>query len=202
MDGLMSRDDGPIELLGVPISRLEPDEALERVEELHDAEAPATVVYANANTLNLAHDVSFRHVLRRADLVLNDGSGVALAARLHGARFPANLNGTDFNVRILDLAARRGWPVFLLGARDGVAEEAAARLCRRLPALRIVGTRHGYMGRKGDHASVCQKIRASGASLVLVAMGQPAQERWLHDHLAATGCRLGVAVGGFLDFTA
>jgi N-acetylglucosaminyldiphosphoundecaprenol N-acetyl-beta-D-mannosaminyltransferase len=203
MDGLVSRAGGGIELLGVPIARLESVQALERVERLHDAGPPATVVYANANTLNLAAaDGGFRRLLRRADLVLNDGSGVALAGRLHGLPFPANLNGTDFNLQILELAAHRSWPVYLLGARDGVAAAAGERLGSQLPGLRVVGTRHGYVGRAGDHAAVRAEIRASGASLLFVAMGQPLQERWLHANLAGTGCRLGVAVGGFLDFAA
>jgi exopolysaccharide biosynthesis WecB/TagA/CpsF family protein len=133
--------------------------------------------------------------------VLNDGSGVALAARLQGLTFPENLNGSDFNLRILELAARHGWPVFLLGAHPGVAERAASRLVDRLPGLTIAGTRNGYIDADG-HAAVAAEIRESGASLLLVGMGNPLQERWLDEHLAATGCSIGVAVGAFIDFSA
>ena len=83
-------------------------------------------------------------VLRRAAIVLNDGSGIALAARIGGDRFPANLNGSDFNPAILGLAAGKGWPVYFLGAKPGVAERAAAAMRQRYSALIVAGCRDGY----------------------------------------------------------
>jgi len=191
-----------IEVLGVPVAKLRPDEALAALARLHDDAGPGLVAYANAHTLNLAaSDPSYRELLREAALVLNDGAGIGIAARLNGERFPANLNGSDFNPLILQLAAQRGWPVFLLGARPGVAERAAAGLVARYPALDIAGTRDGYWP-PGDDAEVAAAIRVTGATLVMAALGNPLQERWLAGHLGATGARLGVGVGAFFDFAA
>ena len=191
-----------IEVLGVPVAKLRPDDALAAAARLYDDGAPALVAYANAHTLNLAaSDPSYRELLREAALVLNDGAGIALAARLNGERFPANLNGSDFNPLILQLAAERGWPVFLLGARPGVAERAAAWLVARYPGLDIAGTRDGYWP-EGDDAEVAAAIRGTGATLVMAALGNPLQERWLARHLEGTGARLGVGVGAFFDFAA
>lgn len=186
----------------MPIARMDARAALVEVERLADDPAPALVAYVNAHTLNLARrDPSYLELLRSAALVLNDGAGVALAARMRGARFPANLNGSDFNPRILELAARRAWPVYFLGARPGVAERAAARMRALIPDLRVAGTRDGYFERAHDD-DVAAAVRASGAAVVMVAMGNPLQERWLADNLAATGARLGVGVGAFFDFAA
>lgn len=191
-----------IEILGVPVVKATPERALAEVESLADERAPAHVVYVNAHTLNLAHtDASYREVLRRAAIVLNDGSGVALAARMKGDRFPANLNGSDFNPEILRLSAERGWKVFFLGAADGVAVEAASKMAGRFPGLQIAGARGGYFG-PGENEAVARDIAATGADVVMVAMGNPKQERWLDEHLATTGCRLGVGVGAFFDFAA
>ncbi len=188
-----------VTVLGVRVARLERDAALAAIAALHDRERPAHVAYVNAHALNLAvADLGYREVLRRADLVLNDGIGLALAARLKGTRFPANLNGSDLNPAILELAARRGWPVFLLGAVAGVAEETARRMTARYPALRVVGTMHGYAPANEAVAAV----KRSGASLLMVAMGNPTQEFFIDRHLAATGARLGIGVGAFFDFTA
>lgn len=191
-----------IDMLGVPVASLDVIEALAEVERLYREEAPAVVAYANAHTLNLASkDPGYRTVLRRVGLVLNDGFGLNLAARMNGCRFPANLNGSDFNPRILALSAERGWSTFFLGASSGVAEKAARRLRTRIPNLKVVGARDGYF-LPGQDQKVADEIRASKAEVLMVAMGNPLQELWLDEHLLRTGARLGVGVGAFFDFAA
>ena len=69
------------------------------------------------------------------------------------------------------------------------------------PQHEIVGCSHGYMAAE-DNDALIDRIRASGADILLVAMGNPQQEQWLDDNLAATGCRLGFGVGGLFDFLA
>jgi exopolysaccharide biosynthesis WecB/TagA/CpsF family protein len=191
-----------IEILGVPIACLEQTQALKEIQRLHERTSPALVAYLNAHTLNLAsRSPSYRALLNRTDLNLNDGSGVALAARLQGRRFKENLNGSDFNRAILREAARLGWSVYLLGAAQGVADLAARRLTTDIKELKVVGTRSGYFTEAESNA-VVEEIRGAGADLLLVAMGNPRQEEWLAAHLPATGARVGIGVGAFLDFSA
>lgn len=191
-----------IDLLGIPVVKAAPGDALQAVERLAERSAPALVAYVNAHTLNLAHgDPGYHALLRSVALVLNDGVGVSLAARMKRDRFPANLNGSDLNPMILELAARRGWSVYFLGAAPGVAEEAARRMTDKIPGLVVAGTRDGYFSRADDSA-VAAAIKDTGAEVVMVAMGNPLQEKWLEANLAATGARLGVGVGAFFDFAA
>jgi exopolysaccharide biosynthesis WecB/TagA/CpsF family protein len=191
-----------VEVLGVPVARLSAAAAREELVRLYERDRPALVAYANAHTLNLAsRDEAYRDVLRSADIVLNDGAGLAIAGRIFGRPFPDNLNGSDFNPVILEEAAARGWPVFLLGARPGVAGEAARRLSERIPGLNVCGTRDGYFDRTRSD-EVAREVSAAGAGVLMVAMGNPLQEMWLSRHLEATGARLGVGVGAFLDFSA
>ena len=198
----MDRPFPTIDVLGIPVAKLTPEAALAEVSRIHDSGMPSLVAYANAHTLNLAStDPAYKQVLLRAPIVLNDGSGIAIAARVNGDRFPANLNGSDFNPLILGLAAERTWPVYFLGARPGVAERAAQAMKARYPALQVAGCRDGYWGRD-EHDSVAAAIRATGASLVMAALGNPLQEKWLDAHLPATGARIGVGVGAFFDFAA
>jgi exopolysaccharide biosynthesis WecB/TagA/CpsF family protein len=189
-------------VLGVGVAVLDVASALAEVRRLLDGPQPAVLAYANAHTLNVAsRNQEFLRVLREADLVLNDGSGLALAARLRGQTFPANLNGTDFTPKVLLAAADCGASVFLLGGAPGVAEAAAERLLADIPGLTVVGCAHGYCD-EAELPALLAAIRASNARLLLVGMGNPQQELWLADHLADTGAVLGVAVGAFLDFAA
>lgn len=191
-----------VDLLGLPVAAVDEGRALDALVALHDAPAPALACFVNAHTVNLAaRDPRYRALLAAADLVLNDGSGVALAARMRGRRFPANLNGTDLSPALLRRAAALGWPVFFVGGAPGVAAAAAAGLCERIPGLQVVGAAHGYLTPERTDA-VVSAIRASGASLLLVGMGNPLQEQWLARHLSASGARLGLGVGAFFDFSA
>ncbi|HEX2296237.1 MAG TPA: WecB/TagA/CpsF family glycosyltransferase [Actinomycetota bacterium] len=191
-----------VEVLGVPVARLTAAAARQELVRLYEQDRPALVAYANAHTLNLAsRDSGYREVLRSADIVLNDGAGLAIAGRVFGRPFPENLNGSDFNPVILEEAAERGWPVFFLGARPGVAAEAAHRLSVRIPGLQVAGSRDGYFA-PAETGRVAEAVAATGAGVLMVAMGNPLQEMWLNRHLEATGARLGVGVGAFFDFTA
>ncbi len=199
---LMTAATGRIEILGVPYSPLDAPAAVEEAARLYERDEPGFIVHANVHTVNLSHaDPGYLEVLRRADLVLNDGKGVMLGARLLGRRFPDDLNGNVFSPLLLARAAARGWPVYFLGAKPGVAASVAEKLRAALPGLRIVGTHDGYFApeQEGD---VVAEIRASEAGLLMVGLGNPRQERWLDRNLAATGARLGVGVGAFFDFQA
>jgi len=189
-----------IEILGIPFARLDAAAALDVLERLYDREEPAMVAHANVHTVNLAsEDRGYRDILRSSDIVLNDGKGVMLGARLLGERFPADLNGNFFTPLVLQRAATRGWPVFLLGAKPGVPEQLASVLLERHPGIAIVGTHDGYFT-GDDEARIAAEIRASGAGLLLVGMGNPHQEGFLHRRLADTGARLGIGVGAYFDF--
>jgi exopolysaccharide biosynthesis WecB/TagA/CpsF family protein len=198
----MASNHPSLSLLGVHFACVTESEALTTAEALYERSDPASVAFVNVNGVNLADgDPHYRAVLNRADLVLNDGKGVMLGARLLGRRFPTDLNGNVFTPLLLRRAEMRKWPTFMLGAAPGVADRAAERLRRDMPALEIVGTHDGYFSRDRD-AEIAHTVADSGAGLLLVALGNPAQEVWIDRHLQATGARLAVGVGGFFDFQA
>jgi N-acetylglucosaminyldiphosphoundecaprenol N-acetyl-beta-D-mannosaminyltransferase len=190
----------PLRILGTGIDLMPASDVLARV-----AGAPPSagwqLAFVNAHSLNLAHeDREFRAVLARCRLVLNDGIGVKLAAAMRGVRIDENLNGSDFTWRVLTVAAANGWRVFLYGGRPGVGASAAGRLRDEIEGLEIAGVLDGYRPLSGEQ--VADSVLRARADMVIVALGQPLQEAWLDRHLPQTGCRLGIGVGAFLDFTA
>jgi alpha-1,3-mannosyltransferase len=188
-------------ILGVPIVVDTVAEAIGQLDSRFQVGEPAVVAFANAHALNLAaRNAEFRGLLRRC-IVFNDGFGADIASRvLYGSRFPANLNGTDFMPLYLDQTKHR-FRIFLLGGRPGVAKRAAIRLSELYPQHQIVGWGSGYFLAE-EAQTIADVIRATKADIVLAGMGNPRQELWLDSHLAATGCRLGFAVGALFDFLA
>jgi alpha-1,3-mannosyltransferase len=188
-------------ILDVPVFVGTQAEAVDKIDAEYATKKPTMVAFANANALNVAAiDAKFRSVLKRC-LVMNDGIGVDAASRiLFGSRFPQNLNGTDFTPNYFR-NTRNTYRIFFLGSSSGVAERAANRLIAMCGRHKVAGCQNGY-ARAGDNMGIVAKILASEADVVLVAMGNPAQEMWLADNLEATGCRLGFAVGALFDFLA
>ena len=191
--------DGRVMVLGVPFAVGSFERAVEPIGDMIDAARPRHLVLANAHTLNLAYDdPAYRRVLQTASLVLRDGVGVELAMRLAGQRPHHNFVGTDFVPHLLAALGRRELRVFLFGAEPGVADAAARALVRQAPNVRVVGTAAG----RGAFARVVQLVRAARPHVLLVALGNPLQERWIHDNLARLGVPLSIGVGALFDYLA
>ncbi len=158
--------------------------------------------FMNAHCCNVRRkDAGYAAAVAQADMLLPDGIGIELAARMTGMRLAENLNGTDLVPALLTQAARQGKSVYLFGGTPGTAEAAASRLASRIAGLSIVGTRDGFAGASDAEAAIAD-INASGADIVLVALGVPLQEIWLHQNAKHLDAPLTLAVGALFDFLA
>ncbi len=158
--------------------------------------------FVNAHCINTAakDHVYFDH-LQRADLRYADGIGMKIAARLRGVRLADNVNGTDLFPLLCRRAAAGGIPVALLGARPGVAKSCARKMRESVPDLRIPFTAHGYHPlAHQDH--LIDAINRSGARILLVGMGVPAQEKWIGENADRLHAPLLIGVGALFDFYA
>lgn len=186
-------------LFGLSLTDANADQTIEN---LLTTDTRLRVSFVNAHCINLMqHDLHYRAALLTADRVLPDGIGVELAARMNDRPLAANLNGTDFVPALLREAAKQGRSAFLFGGSPGVAEEAAARLERDIPGLKIAGTRDGYDGARDTDATI-EAINASGADIVLVALGVPMQDLWLARNAPQLQAQLTMGVGALFDFLA
>lgn len=194
----LEAEHAPLDCLGVPVTRTRFAALRDWFHAAARTRGAARVVhFANAHTLNLAwNDPTFRGVLERADVVLNDGVGLDLYARLVGARFEHNFNGTDL-VPALFAHASASDPlrVFLFGGVAGRAEEAGRVLEARFPGIEVVGVRDGYA-----HEGALEAINAASPDVLLVGMGNPIQEKWVDGvrHVLDVGVAMGV--GALIDF--
>jgi exopolysaccharide biosynthesis WecB/TagA/CpsF family protein len=189
------------DVLGVKVATGRADTVVAAIEQRLEAGEIVKLAFLNAHASNLAAgDARFRAALDRF-LVLNDGLGLAIASRvIDGRPFPQNLNGTDFVPRLL-ATTRHSFRLFLLGARPGIAERAAARIADIAPHHAIAGVRDGFFAAEATTQVVAQ-IRAAETDALLVALGNPAQEIFIAEQAEAAGVRLAVGVGALFDFLA
>lgn len=148
-------------------------------------------------------DPDFAVALGHADLVTADGAGVVAAARLiHGVSVD-RLTGVELMEWLAQFSGELNAPLFLLGAAPGIADSAAARLRERHPYLILAGTWANGSPRPEHDAVALERIAKSGARIVAVAYGAPAQIHWIsrnQEVLATSGVRLVIGVGGALDY--
>ena len=193
-----------LDVLGVRIVAIDENEALRLVEDVLAAgfSRPCQVFFVNAHTLKLAsEDSHYRSVLEAADCVFGDGTGVRWAVRhLYGAEL-ANVNGTDLVPKLLGSPAVSGRRYFLLGATGEAIPNAAEEVRRRFPAWQLAGYHHGYVPVEGCD-DVVARINASGAELLLVGMGNPKQEIWIHENARRLEVKVCMGVGGLFDYWA
>jgi exopolysaccharide biosynthesis WecB/TagA/CpsF family protein len=158
------------------------------------------LAFVNPDCLNTAYvNPDYLKVLQQASRVLPDGIGVNVGCRIKGVALRANLNGTDLFPRLCETLAETGQSIFLLGAQPGRAEATAQAMRARFPNLRISGTHDGYFDSSED-AAVIHSINASGADILLVAMGAPRQELWLARYEDDLQVPVRMGVGGLFDY--
>lgn len=162
------------------------------------------VLNVNVRCLNLAYrDPDLRRTLDEAPLVFCDGAGVALGARILGLPPPERITYADWMWGLAGFAAREGLSVYLLGSRPGVADEAARRLRRRHPALRIAGAGHGHFDKTAgnpENEAVLGEVSAANPDILVVGFGMPLQERWLAENRERLGAGVALAGGAAFDY--
>lgn len=190
-------------ILGVAVDAVDFQGALARLIEAAASEGGPplyTVAINPEKIMRVRREPALAPVLEAAGLRIPDGVGVVVASRLRRGRVRSRVTGIDLTMAIAAEAARRAWPVYLLGGAPGVAAAAAETYAARFPGFAVAGSADGYF--RGRDAEVAATVRASGARILFLALGSPAQEYWLSAHLPATGCRLGMGVGGTFDVLA
>lgn len=142
---------------------------------------------------NARKSSAFLNILQNASALTPDGVGALTLLRLDGIR-AARCEGVALGLAVAAECERTGRTLFLYGGARGRAEAASLCLRRRFPRLTVAGTADGYTLRGKEAAKA---IRASGADVVFVCLGSPAQEEFMHRFADKTRCFFGL--GGSID---
>jgi N-acetylglucosaminyldiphosphoundecaprenol N-acetyl-beta-D-mannosaminyltransferase len=192
-----------VAILGVPIDNLSMDEVMLILED-HIVEGGFhQIATANVDFLiKSIHDDELHETLCRCDLVLPDGMPLVWASRLMGTALKERVAGADLVPRLASLAAARGYSLFLLGAEDASSARAAAWMESQYPGARIVGRYSPEFKPldQMDHEDILRRIEAARPDILLVAFGNPKQEKWLAMHRHRLNVPLSIGVGASLDF--
>ena len=183
--------------MGIGFDNLTKGEFIARAEEMIKTGERGYCVTPNAEIVYEAiHDEQFRALLNDASLVLPDGAGVILGAKILGTPLKEKVAGIEFGEALCAALAKQNGSVYFLGSKPGIAETAARNLKEKYPGLVVCGTADGYFR---DEQAVIEGINAARPDVVFVCLGAPKQEKFMSRHFDEINATLMLGLGGSLD---
>jgi len=190
-----------IEVLGCPMDVATMGETVDWIDQRISANQFTQHVVVNvAKLVNMRKDPELDASVRECDIINIDGQGVVLGARLLGHEVPERVAGVDLFHALLAMSARQGYSAFLLGAKDEVVSATAEKVKALYPGLNVAGYHHGYFW--DDEQAMVEKVRASGAQLLFVAITSPKKENFINRWRDQLGVTFVMGVGGTFDVVA
>ena len=188
------------EILGLPCDTLSFQGVLERIDEFISRRKPRLIITLNAEMSVIAqHDKELFEIISGSDLIVPDGMGIIFALRLLYRLTVDRITGIDLMMKMMELSARKGYKIFLLGAAEDVIQQAKKTLQERFNNLNIVGIQHGYF--ENDEI-VSRQIAMYKPDILFVGIGSPKQEKWIHKHLEKMNVPICMGIGGSFDVIA
>jgi len=190
-------------ILGVPFHDVTINEAVRFIEEKIDEGGFHQVATANVDFLmHSLRDKELQNILCSCDLVVPDGMPILWAARLLGTALKERVCGVDLVPSLAALCVERDFSIFLLGASDAISAGAAENLKKRFPGLRIAGRYSPPLQtlERMNHEEILKRIAMAKPDILLVAFGNPKQEKWIAMHRDRLQVPVCIGIGGSLDF--
>lgn len=188
-----------VSIHGLQISNVTMEQTLDTLLLNCSEKRPLAVFTPNAEiVMQAVREPELANMLNRADLLLPDGAGVVLGARLLGTPVKEKVSGIDVARGLLKRGQKRKLRFFLFGGKPGVAEQAAIHLLTDYPGISIAGFRDGYFD-SAESAAIVEEINSVSPDILFVCLGAPKQERWIMENRDSLRCGVAIGLGGSLD---
>lgn len=188
-----------VKILGLEIDNLTMAESLDSVSTLIESRNFGFAVTPNVDhVMKLRRDANLRAIYRQAQFVFADGVPLLWASAILGSPLKERVNGTDLFERLCAVAADRDYSVYFLGGNPGSAAAAARALTQRHPRLHCAGCwcpEPGFEKDPGATKAIQERIAASKADILFVALGAPKQEDWIYRFARQTGVAFAIGIG-------
>jgi len=189
-----------VTILGVKIDVITPMELIKKINSLFNEADQTTIFYVNPDCLNKAYySHHYRNILNSGRLVYADGIGVVLAGRLRNQYLPCRITAIDIFHQLCDAWQNKGTRLYLLGASEKNIVQATANLKAAHPNLIIAGFHHGFFKASTEEQEIIQDINSKFPDILLVGLGAPLQEEWVHRNLKKLNAQVFWCVGGLFD---
>lgn len=193
-------------LLNTYVNNVTMDETIENIEALIAEKKKSYIVAINVDVvMKIEHDKCLKEATDNADMVLVDGKPLIWISKYHKCPVKAKVSGSDLVPALCKVAAQKGYKMFILGGKDGIADQAKEKLEKQYPTIKIVGTYAPPFGFEND-LSELKKINGMISEvkpdLLIVCFGCPKQEKWICENYKKYDAGVSICAGATVDFLA
>lgn len=196
----MSATHDRIHILACPIDAVNFAEASQRIVNALESSARLHVGVCNVDMVMKTRALpEFRAIFEACGLVICDGVPLTWAAHWLRTPLKGRVSGTELVWECANISAQTGKTIALIGAEFEITQRAAEAMMARYPGATLHAFPTPYPLTDEENTALLGSIRDVGAKMVLVALGAPKQERWIRDHLDASGAHVGMGIGSAFD---
>lgn len=193
-------------LLNTYINNLSMDETIDAIEKMIVSDKKSYVVAINVDVvMKIEEDSYLKRIVDEADLTLVDGKPLVWISNHYGRPLKAKISGSDLVPLLCEVAAKKGYSIFIIGGKDGIADQAKQKLETKLPGINIVGTYAPPFGFENDEEElnhINEMISEAHPDLLITCFGCPKQEKWIYENINKYDAKVSICAGATVDFLA
>ncbi len=188
------------------VSNITMNDAINEIEQMITENKKSYIVAINVDVImKLEKDEKLKKITDNADMVIADGKPLIWISKMKKKPIVEKISGSDLIPELCKVANDKGYSVFILGGKDGIALEAKNKLEQQYKKLKVVGTYAPPMNFENDKKElkkINSMINESKPDLLFVCFGCPKQEKWIYDNINKYNAKVSICAGATVDFLA
>ena len=193
-------------LLNIYVNNVDMNETLSAIDEMISSGRKSYIVAVNVDVfMKIENDSYLKQITDEADMVLVDGKPLIWISKWHKHPIKAKISGSDLVPLLCERAIEKGYSIFIVGGKDGVAEKAKLNLERDYPNIQIVGTYappYGFENDENETEKINSMISDVHPDFLIACLGCPKQEKWIYENYQKYGAKVSICAGATVDFLA
>lgn len=195
-----------IRFMNTEIDNMTMEETLQAIDVIIQKNKNAYVVTPNVDHIvRLETDKELQDAYVNASLILTDGKPLIWISKLYGTPIKEKISGSDLFPLLCEMASKKGYKMFFLGAAEGVAAKAAENLIKRYRGLQVVGIYsppYGFENNPEEMTKIKAMIKEASPHILIIGLGAPKQEKFMYNNCEELGVPISFGLGASLDFEA
>jgi N-acetylglucosaminyldiphosphoundecaprenol N-acetyl-beta-D-mannosaminyltransferase len=189
-------------LLGLRIHSFSLEELMTLLETTLASNEPLIVYGFSANIYSRIRNIpEFIHFFNKMDIIIPDGQGIPILARLFNVNIKERVGIVNLSNHLLELANKKNYKVFLLGATEEINRNACNNIRKKYPGIKSCSGRNGYYNDE-DEKSIVNEIKEFNPDILFIGISSPVKERFALKYKACLNAKLIIPCGGWFDILA
>ena len=194
------------QFLNTYVNNVTMDETIKEIEKMIKDNKKSYIVAVNVDVIiKIEEDDELKKATDNADMVLIDGKPLIWISKIKKKPIKEKISGSDLVPKLCEVANEKGYSIFILGGKDGIADQAKEKLENQYKNIKIVGTYAPPIGFENDEKElnkINEMINKTKPDLLFACLGCPKQEKWIAKNIDKYNAKVSICAGATVDFLA